>query len=159
MLAYSEDLNRKRRISRHSQNGQMPEDIRPTIVCIDDDPDITVSIEAILGKYSVEISSNRDGEQGLEDVIRRRPDLILTDWLMPELDGEKLVRSIKRNRFIADIPIIVVSCLRGDRMVHRLKSMGVAGFVPKPLDSRNLLRQIENHVDLDPWNDFENDQA
>ena len=123
---------------------------KPRILSIDDDPDIALAIEIALSKYDIELSCRYSGQQGIWSSISEKPDLVITDWLMPEGSGGDLVTTLKRNRDTADIPIIVLSCLGGDRLQHRLKSMGVDGFVQKPIQHGQLLDAISRHIELEP---------
>lgn len=123
---------------------------QPRILCIDDDPDITHAVELALGNLNVDLTCAFDGQQGIWQSIESKPDLILTDWLMPNGCGEDVVSTLKRNRSTRSIPIVVLSCLGGDKLKQRLKMMGVAGFVQKPVSYISLLKEVSRHVDIAP---------
>ena len=121
---------------------------KPRILCVDDDPDITHALETALSNLEVDLVCAFSGQQGIWNSISERPDLIITDWLMPDGTGEDLVKTLKRNKDTADVPIVVLSCLGGDRMRQRLVSMGVDGFVQKPITYAALLAEISRHLSL-----------
>tara|TARA_R110002049_G_scaffold4601_5_gene32801 strand:- start:1109092 stop:1109562 length:471 start_codon:yes stop_codon:yes gene_type:complete len=140
------------RIRRDSKSSTTRRSSRPTILCIDDDPEIVNAIELVMGGFQVELICRFNGEQGIWSSICEKPDLIITDWLMPHGDGEELVSTLKRNQDTANVPIIVLSCLGGEKLRHRLQSMGVSGFVQKPVRHDRLLSEIRQHITLAPRN-------
>lgn len=123
---------------------------KPRILCVDDDPDIVHAIDVALRNFEVEISSGFSGHEGISQCISVRPDLIITDWLMPDGSGEDLVSAIKRNQSTANVPIIALTCLGGQRLSQRLLSMGVSGCLQKPVNHQQLLSEIGRHIDLNP---------
>lgn len=135
-------------VGKKCQAESLPETRKPRILCVDDDPDITRALETALCSLDIDFVSAFSGQQGIWNSIEEKPDLIITDWLMPDGTGEDLVTTIRRNKDVADVPIIVLSCLGGDRMRQRLLSMGVDGFVQKPITYAGLIAEISRHINL-----------
>jgi PleD family two-component response regulator len=138
----------KNKICKMSETKSVTKTKKPRILCVDDDPDITHALESALSSLDIEFVSAFSGQQGIWSSIEDRPDLIITDWLMADGTGEDLVTTIRRNKDLADVPIVVLSCLGGDRMRQRLISMGVDGFVQKPITYAALLAEISRHLNL-----------
>jgi DNA-binding response OmpR family regulator len=137
-----------KQIGKKIESQETPKTGKPRILCVDDDPDITHALETALSSLDVEFVSAYSGQQGIWNSLENRPDLIITDWLMPDGTGEDLVTTVRRNKELADVPIVVLSCLGGDRMRQRLISMGVDGFVQKPITYAGLIDEISRHLNL-----------
>jgi DNA-binding NtrC family response regulator len=121
---------------------------RPTILCIDDDPDITRSIEVILSDYDVNVIRDCCGRVGIWDVYERNPDVIITDLRMPDGDGQHLLQLVKSNTQTAHIPVIVLTGQRDSQLPGRMKNLGAAGFLQKPVHYEALLAEIQRFVTL-----------
>lgn len=80
-----------------------------TILIVDDDPAIIVAWRRILHLKNFEVASAGDAEAGLAVANDLHPDLIVTDWHMPGMDGIEFCRRLKRNPKLAGIPIILAS--------------------------------------------------
>ncbi|MGE0378916.1 MAG: two-component system response regulator, partial [Planctomycetaceae bacterium] len=71
--------------------------IRPTILCVDDDPEVTRSIEMVLSNYDVNVVRDCCGRLGVWDVFQTNPDVVITDLRMPDGDGQLLLEQVKSN--------------------------------------------------------------
>jgi CheY-like chemotaxis protein len=115
---------------------------RPTILCVDDDPEIGRSIELILSNYEVTVVRETCGRLGAWDVYYQRPDLIVTDLRMPNGNGEQLLQLIKSNSNTAHIPVIVVTGQRHPHLRGHVKLLGACGFLQKPFHRETLIKEI-----------------
>ena len=79
------------------------------ILIVDDEPDIIEFLTYNLEREGYDIVSAPDGRQGLEAAQREKPDLIILDIMMPEMDGFEVIRRVKANPGWKDIPIVVVT--------------------------------------------------
>ena len=126
-----------------------PNDKRtPIILCIDDDPDITRTIELRLSSYEVEVMCNFTGMQGFWQAVQHKPDLIITDLLMPQGDGEHLIECLKRNQETYAIPVIVISGQKGHKVESQMRRMGADSFFHKPISYEVLLDEINQYIQL-----------
>lgn len=121
---------------------------RPTILCIDDDPDAVGAIVAALQPFDVRILTDFNGEQGFWEAIRAKPDLIVTDLCMPQGSGEMLIECLRRNPETRSIPVIVVTGRRGGDVWGRVRHLGAARVLKKPFDASALVREIRRFVYL-----------
>src|SRR6185369_1307924 len=85
-----------------------------SILIIEDDPSICCNMELILRMEGFDVRTAGDGQSGIAAVREKRPDLILCDIMMPEMDGHVLLETLKNDRDRADIPFIFVTAL-GER--------------------------------------------
>lgn len=110
------------------------------ILIIDDDPDILDVIRIHLENAGYETVSASDGREGLTRAIDDAPDLIITDVVMPKMDGFELFKSLKENKRTAVIPVLVLTA-RGT-MEKTFTSMGADGFLVKPFEDYELLSKV-----------------
>jgi CheY-like chemotaxis protein len=89
-----------------------------------------------------EVGTASDGQEALEAIRRERPDLVLTDLMMPVMDGAALTVAIKGDPALKDIPVLVLTALREQRERDRLIGLGADGFTSKPFNSKDLTAKI-----------------
>src|SRR5262245_20793995 len=107
--------------------------VAPTILCIDDDPEVSGAIERRLSKYKVRVIRAFHGMQGYAEALAHKPDVIVMDVRMPRGDGEMILDCVRRNRQTAGIPVIVLTGMRDRRVRHKLLNLGADEFLCKPL--------------------------
>lgn len=120
----------------------------PTILCVDDDPDITHAIQTILSNYEVNVICDCCGRLGTWDVYKKKPDLIITDLRMPDGDGQLLLEEVKQNTQTSHIPVIVLTGQRDTQLPGQLKHLGAASFLKKPVHYTKLLSEIKRFISL-----------
>jgi signal transduction histidine kinase len=94
------------------------------------------------------IATAFDGRQGLERALELRPDLILSDIMMPVMGGEALVREIRAHAELEGIPIIVLTAKADDELRVKLLQEGAQDFLTKPVASEELSARVANFVML-----------
>jgi threonine synthase len=123
-----------------------------TIVVVDDNPQDRRLIRRLLKSYKqYRVYEARDGKHALEVIQDRKPDLVVTDLTMPEMDGFELLRAIKNNPETADIPVIVASAKHispHDRQT--LEKYAQAVWTKGGLDSRKLVESVVNTLGHEP---------
>lgn len=113
-----------------------------TVVCVDDDPDVIRLFDLMLRSMELEFIGASDGQQGLEAIRNSKPDLVLLDLMLPDIDGWQVYQQMKADRELKDIPVIVVTArIRAlDKDAGRIAE--VAGYMTKPLGPRELLQSV-----------------
>ena len=93
-----------------------------------------------------EVIEAMDGKQGLEIATQEKPDLILLDISLPEMDGWEVTRRIQEDETLKQIPIIAVTAhaMAGDE--ERAIENGCRDYLPKPIDEELLWSKIEKHI-------------
>lgn len=86
------------------------------ILLVDDEKDLLELYTDVLEVMGYQVLHAHDGLEALELAYRQRPDLIVTDWMMPRMDGVELCRSLLRDPELEDIPIILHSTRRAPRL-------------------------------------------
>ncbi|MCP4129576.1 MAG: response regulator [bacterium] len=133
-------------LAPESAQGNNQEKIR--IMIIEDDPDNMTTIQAVLqSKYDTLSSYN--GEEGLEIIKKELPDLVLLDIDLPGISGLAVVKEIKKDERLANIPVIAFTALsmRGDR--ERILKAGCNDYISKPYNIEELLDKIDKWLRID----------
>lgn len=113
-----------------------------SILVIEDDPSICSNIELILQMEGFDVRTACDGQTGLAKIREKRPDLILCDILMPEMDGHTLLEILNGENALADIPFIFVTALSNRADVRRGMSAGADDYLTKPFSADELLAAV-----------------
>lgn len=110
---------------------------------VDDEPNGRYLLETILASQGYEVVSAIDGLDALDKARETTPDLVITDVLMPRMDGYKLAVQLKNDPVLATVPILVYTASFGDAADQRFAmSLGVDSFMLKPQDPAALLTEI-----------------
>jgi two-component system, cell cycle response regulator DivK len=115
-----------------------------TVLVIEDNEDNAVLIARILEKAGYRVRMVQTGLEGLDLVVRDRPDFIILDVQLPDIDGAEVVRRLRASKVGAAIPVIAItSCaMTGDR--ERLLAAGCNGYIEKPIDPEKVVEQIQS---------------
>jgi CheY-like chemotaxis protein len=93
-----------------------------------------------------ELRVARNGKQALEDVGKVKPDLVLLDIMMPELDGIETCRRLKSDPGTNEIPVVMVTTKGEPDMVERAFQAGCNDYITKPLDKMELLAKVSTYL-------------
>jgi PAS domain S-box-containing protein len=120
--------------------GLAKRDVR--IVWADDNADMREYVRSLLApRYEVEAVA--DGEAALAAARRRRPALVLADVMMPKLDGLGLVRALRADEALRDVPVVLLSARAGEESRIEGLNAGADAYLQKPFSARELLARIE----------------
>lgn len=112
------------------------------ILVVDDEPDLLALLVEQLQALGHEVMTAQDGSQGFREATARRPDVLLTDVIMPFMDGPEMLEKLRGQPETRDIPVIALTALADARTRARLSSLGVDRFLPKPYTLRELAAHI-----------------
>jgi DNA-binding response OmpR family regulator len=114
------------------------------ILCIEDEPQMIDLIKLILETKGYEVLGAEGGQQGLDMMRSERPDLILLDLMMPEMDGGDVFHHMKEEVELRDIPVIVVTAKAApiDKVLW-INVAKVDDYVTKPFGPRELVESVE----------------
>ena len=121
----------------------MAED-KKVVVCVEDEPEMIELVKLILGRRGFDLVGAVGGREGLETVRELKPDLVLLDLMMPDMDGWEVYQQMKADRELMDIPVIVVTAkAQSIDKVLGLHIAKVDDYVTKPFGPQELLQSIE----------------
>jgi len=126
----------------------MKENTKKQILCIEDDEEMIDLIRLILTRRGFEVIGASNGASGLEIIKDKKPDLILLDLMMPEMDGWEVYQLIKSDEASQNIPVIVVTAKA--QSIDRVLGLHIAkvdDFITKPFSPQELLDSIESVLD------------
>jgi DNA-binding response OmpR family regulator len=115
---------------------------RPTILCIDDDPEIPDALSLRLERYGIDVIPAFQGMQGFWTALDARPDAVLCDLVMPGGEGNHIVRRLKSHALTKDVPILILTCHKNPAVKRELLSLGVSAYLTKPLVLDQLLDEL-----------------
>jgi len=102
-----------------------------TILFIEDESALQKTIGEVLGQEGYEMTSALDGEIGLKLAKEQKPDLILLDLILPKINGFDVLKQLKADKEIKEIPVIVLTNLEGIEDVDRVLSLGATTYLVK----------------------------
>ena len=117
---------------------------KKSVVCIEDEPEMIDLIKLILGRKGFELAGAMGGREGLDLIRRLKPDLVLLDLMMPDMDGWEVYQQIKSDEELKHIPVIIVTAkAQSIDKVLGLHIAKVDDYVTKPFGPQELLQSIE----------------
>jgi len=127
------------------------------ILHVDDEPDIREVVELSLGLDPVfAVRGCGSGTEALTVAADWRPDIILLDVMMPEMDGPATLVQLRQSAGTADIPVIFMTARAQAREADRFRSLGAVGVIPKPFDPMTLAASVSSYLQPahDPMGDL-----
>jgi CheY-like chemotaxis protein len=109
---------------------------------VDDSRSARVILSRMLETYGLSVDAAESGEQALEYLRSRQPDVIFMDHLMPGMDGFEAVRAIRTNPANLKIPILMYTSQEGDLYANQARALGAVGVVPKTVKQVDVLRVL-----------------
>ncbi|MEH0841053.1 SpoIIE family protein phosphatase [Micromonospora sp. CPCC 205711] len=119
----------------------------PTVLVVEDNADLRTFLSGLLAPH-FRVVTAVDGRDGLETALAAPPDLVLTDIMMPRLDGFGLLRELRADRRTATVPVIVLSARAGEGAAVEGLRAGADDYLPKPFSSDELLARVRAHLEL-----------
>ena len=120
---------------------------RPRVVLADDNADMRDYVQHLLASR-YDVTACPDGRAALDEIRRRRPELLLTDVMMPELDGFGLLFEIRRDPELASLPVIMLSARAGEEATIEGIEAGADDYLIKPFTARELLARVGAQIDM-----------
>lgn len=115
-----------------------------TALIIEDNPDNMVLITRFLEKFGYRTLQAGTGMEGFEMALQKRPDFILLDIQLPDIEGTEVLKRIRASEIGTNIPVIAMTsyAMAGDR--ERLLAAGCDGYIEKPIDPERIISQIRH---------------
>ncbi|HEY0945536.1 MAG TPA: response regulator [Opitutaceae bacterium] len=122
----------------------------PTILSVDDEQDVTDLVSFHLRKAGYEVLTAADGRQALEVIQRRRPDLVILDLMLPDIDGFGVCEILRRQAATATIPIIILTAWATTDAKSLGLELGALDYLTKPFSPKQLVERVRHLLDLRP---------
>jgi CheY-like chemotaxis protein len=108
------------------------------VLLVDDEPDILTVLELLLTEHGYTVHTAPDGAEALRLARLTRPDLVLSDWMMPVMDGVSLLKALRATPELSEVPMLMMSAASPPQNVP------FQGFLRKPFESARLLRMVRS---------------
>lgn len=118
-----------------------------TVAYIEDEPAVQRLVAFWLEDAGYRVVLAADGAAGLELVRAERPDLVVTDALMPVMTGDELVQVLHEDPELADIPVIMATAAASPLRVKRMLDLGCRAVIGKPLEEASFLAAVAEALD------------
>ena len=120
---------------------------RYRILLVDDNQDMRVYLERLLAEHW-EVEAVSDGAEGLKAARARRPDLVLSDVIMPNLDGFGLLREMRNDPTLTSVPVVLLSARAGEEARVEGLEAGADDYLIKPFSARELIARVKSNLEL-----------
>jgi signal transduction histidine kinase/CheY-like chemotaxis protein len=120
---------------------------RPTVLLVDDNADMRGYVGRLLAPH-YEVRTAHDGMAALEAMRAQRPDLVLSDVMMPRLDGFELVHKVRADPSFAHVPVILLSARSGEEANIEGLEAGADDYLTKPFSARELIARVRANLNM-----------
>ncbi|EIJ43034.1 response regulator containing a CheY-like receiver domain and a GGDEF domain [Beggiatoa alba B18LD] len=117
-----------------------------TVLVVDDAPENLGVLSAYLEATGLDVMTALSGNEALSLITRVKPDLILLDVMMPNMDGYETCRQLKSNLETSDIPVIFVTALMDMESKIKCFSLGAVDYLVKPIQQGEILARVHTHI-------------
>lgn len=116
------------------------------ILVVDDEPDILRIVTFRLKKLGYEIITAVNGQEALDLIKEKRPDLILLDLRLPVIDGYEVCKRLKTDEEFKQIPIILLTASSAGKISERTSEFKADDYIIKPFESEELLEKVKKFI-------------
>lgn len=117
--------------------------MKPSVLIIEDDDGILALLEYNLEKEGYKVRSTDDGEEAFIMIEESKPDLILLDWMLPDMSGIEICRRLRANSETSKLPILMISAKGEDLDKIEGLDIGADDYIVKPFSPKELLARIQ----------------
>ncbi len=115
----------------------------PTILVVDDDVDLSGIIRLILTSAGFDTHVANSGQEALDWLAGNRPDLVLLDLMMPDINGFTILRKMRANEPTKQLPVVVLTAKADQETRDETRSMGADEFLTKPINANSLIDHVK----------------
>lgn len=115
---------------------------RAVVVYVEDEPAVQRLVEFWLVDAGYDVILAADGAEGLQVIRDVRPDLVITDALMPRMTGDELVEAIQQDPELNEIPVVMATAAASPLRVRKMEALGCRAVIAKPLEEQPFLDAV-----------------
>ena len=120
------------------------------ILSVDDERDVTDLVSFHLARAGYQVTTAASGREALEAVQLTRPDLIILDLMLPDIDGFGICEILRRQAATATIPIVILTAWATTDAQHLGLELGALDYLTKPFSPKELVERVRRLLDLRP---------
>lgn len=121
-----------------------------TILCVDDERDVTELVSFHLARAGYDIRTATSGREALDSVQQQKPDLIVLDLMLPDIDGFGVCEILRRQPTTATIPIVILTAWATTDARHLGLELGALDYLTKPFSPKDLVHRVARLLSLRP---------
>ena len=114
-----------------------------SVLIVDDEPNIVLSLEFLLKQAGYEVRVAGNGEEAMEAIAERAPDLIVLDVMMPTLDGYHVCETIRADPKLRAVRILMLTAKSRDVEREKALALGADDYITKPFSTRELVERVK----------------
>ncbi|MGE4357308.1 MAG: response regulator [Candidatus Omnitrophota bacterium] len=118
--------------------------MRKKILVVDDEEDIREVVKSRLISQGYDVLTAENGLMALSLARREKPDLIILDIMMPNMDGYTTLKELRKDREIGQTPVIMLSVKERDKMEDIFYFQNISGYIEKPFESEELIEKVKS---------------
>lgn len=118
------------------------------VLAVDDIPLNLLLVQKMLSRFNFHMRTAANGQQALDAVAAKKPDLILLDLMMPGIDGFEVIRRLRADPATADIQIVILSALNSNEDIVKGFNVGANDFIMKPIIMEKLLSCVVTQMQI-----------
>lgn len=119
------------------------------VLVVDDSLSVRRALERMLAPRGLSVTGARDGAEALERLAAERPDLVICDVMLPEVDGYEVCRFVRRRSELAGVPVLLISGVKSPEVEERAAAAGASGVLAKPFTAESLVERLQGLVEPD----------
>lgn len=116
------------------------------VLVIDDETDLLEALDTWLESHGYDVSTAKDGEEGLARAIELRPNLVILDISMPKMDGFEVLSLIRANTPTATTPVIMLTAKGRTENIFQAEKLKAVDFLIKPFEAEELLTAVKKNI-------------
>ena len=121
--------------------------MKPSVLVVDDEPNIVISLEFLMKQAGYDVRVARDGDEAMRAIEHRKPRLVLLDVMMPKRNGYDVCQAIRGNPDWRDIRIIMLTAKGRDVEVEKGLALGADAYITKPFSTRDVVARVRSLID------------
>jgi len=115
---------------------------KPRVLLVEDAPFLRYAFGRLLRMHGFEVMEANDGREALSQAATFNPQLVLTDLMMPVMDGVELIRRLRADPDLAGIPVVAITADATEQTEQQAREAGAVDFITKPIDLPALLDRL-----------------
>jgi len=116
------------------------------ILIVEDEESLLKLESILLSSKGYSVTGVMDGKAALEEIKKNRPDLVLLDVMLPEMDGFEVCRRIKEESETAGIPVVMLTAKKSNQDIERGRQVGADAYITKPFKSTRVIELIQGLI-------------
>lgn len=127
-----------------ANRGKVPQNKGPKVLLVEDDKDLNFELQELFKEHDFNVTSAFDGSELKNVVSQVKPEIVVTDLVMPNVSGLEVARMIKKDPDLADIPVLMLTAMTDMEMKKKGYEAGVDDYITKPFPPNLLIAKVEN---------------